>query len=159
MDRGQGLCGISRWSVLGIRTLSCKNKRRKERDEDCDQGDRNLPSFSKLHAFITSGSPAAGCSRRPRNQAAYEPVQVKLKRNVHRDLDLPGLMQRTCDLPGVGSINQVIGQCKLRRIEEIENLAPQFQLTALLEFEVFEDGEVGIIKSRSTETAAGCVSE
>src|SRR3984885_15759215 len=108
MDRGQGLGGISCWSALGIRTLSCKNKRWKERDEDGEEGDRNLPSFSKLHAFITSGSPAAKCSCRPRNQAAFESAQVKLKRNVYRDLDLPGLMQRTCDLPGVGRVNQVI---------------------------------------------------
>lgn len=36
-------------------------------------------------------------------------------------------MQRARDLPGVLRVNHVIGQSKLRRIEKVEDLAPQFQ--------------------------------
>src|ERR1035437_8808188 len=82
-----------------------------------------------------------------------------LKRNIYRHLDLPGLMQRAQDLSSVWSVHQVIGERILRRIEEIENLAPQFQLAALFQFEVFEDGEVGIVEGRSTKAAAACVPE
>src|SRR5208282_2735478 len=80
-----------------------------------------------------------------------------LKRNIYRHLDLPGLMQRAQDLSSVWSVNQVIGERILWRIEEIENLAPQFQLARLFEFEVFEDGEVRIVKGWSTKAAAACV--
>ena len=68
-------------------------------------------------------------------------------------------MQRTRDLSGVGSVNLVIGQRKLRLVEEIENLGPQFQLAPLLQFEVFEDGEVGIVEGWTTEAAAASVAE
>src|SRR5208283_5446988 len=68
-------------------------------------------------------------------------------------------MQRTCDLPGVWSVNQIVGQRKLRRVEDIENLAPQFQLASLFQFEVFEDGEVGVVKGWSTKAAAARVPE
>ena len=47
-------------------------------------------------------------------------------------------MQRTCDLSSGWSVNQVVRQRELRRVEEIENLPSQFELTALFEFEVLK---------------------
>jgi len=82
-----------------------------------------------------------------------------LKRNIHRNLDLPGLMQRARNLPGVLRVNHVIGQSKLRRIKKVKDLAPQFQLATLFELEVFEDGKVGVVKRWTSEAAAACVSE
>src|SRR5271154_3797982 len=68
-------------------------------------------------------------------------------------------MQRTGDLPGVGSVNQVIRQSKLRCIEEIENLASQLHLSSLFDFEVLEDGEIDIVESGSAEGTATRVAE
>src|ERR1700733_2837430 len=92
-----------------------------------------------------------GCFRVAPHQA--------LKRNIYRDLDLPRFVQCTRDLPCGWSINQVIRQGKLRSIKEVKNLAPQLESTSLFQFEVFEDGEVRIVKGGPAQCATASVSE
>ena len=68
-------------------------------------------------------------------------------------------MQGTRNLSGSGCVDQIVGQRKLRRVEEIEDFASQLELSSLSQFEVFEDGEVGIVKGWSAQAAAGRVSK
>ena len=63
-------------------------------------------------------------------------------------------MQRTCDLSSGWRVYQVIGQRKLRRIEEIEYLAPQFDLSPFLKLKVLEQGGVNIAKARPSQAPA-----
>ena len=68
-------------------------------------------------------------------------------------------MQRARDLSGGWSVDLVIGQGKLRRIEEIKNLAAELELAAFFNLEVLEYGEVSIVKRRAAQAAAGRIAE
>ena len=68
-------------------------------------------------------------------------------------------MQRARDLSGGWSVDLVIGQGKLWRIEEIKNLAAELELAAFFNLEVLEYGEVGIVKRRAAKAAAGRIPE
>src|SRR3981081_23629 len=85
--------------------------------------------------------------------------QTALKRNIQRQLNLPRFVQRAGDLPRSWRIYLRIRKRKLRRVEQVEYFAAQLKRGLLSEFEVFEDREVRVVKSRATQTSAASGAE
>ncbi|MGI8493880.1 MAG: hypothetical protein ACR2L1_01035 [Pyrinomonadaceae bacterium] len=51
------------------------------------------------------------------------------------------------DFSELGGVGEGIGQIEIRRIEQVENFAAQFQVACFAEFDAFDKGNVGVVKA------------